>query len=243
MIPVETLETALPALAPESRLVALAEPESVAAEQYRVLLQRLDRIAAKRPLRVLAVTSAARGEGRTTTAANLALTAAQEDRPTLLVETDLRRPSLAALFGLAPRPGLAEVLLGTAELGPVVARVGPLALLCAGLTHDAAVTVRSPRVPAMIEALRAAYQHVILDAPPALAFADGDRLAAAADGAVLVVRAGSTPRAVVRLAVEALGERLVGVLLNAVDTAAMPHGRWLYADVAEPPAGSGRQAG
>ena len=236
MMPAETLQATLPA-ATAPRLVALAAPESAAAEQFRVLHARLLRMSARRPLRVVAVTSAGRREGRTTTAVNLALTAALEGRPTVLVEADLHRPSLAALLGLAPRAGLAEVLGGAAELGQAVARVGPLAVLVAGEPSDPAAALRSPRVPALVEQLRAAYDLVVLDAPPALAFTDGDRLAAAADGALLVVRAGATPRQVVRLTLDALGDRAAGIVLNDVDVDALAHGRWIYPGVAGAPAG------
>jgi protein-tyrosine kinase len=236
MIPAETLKATFAATAPGSRLVVLAAPESAAAGQYRVLFQRLLRLAARRPARVVAVTSAGRGEGRTVTAANLALTAAQEGRSTVLVEADLRHPSLATLFGLAPRAGLSDVLDGTAELGQAVVRTNGLALLCAGTVRDAAAALRSPRAQAIMEQLRAAYEHVILDAPPALALVDGDRISGAADAALLVVRAGMTPRQVVQLALEALGDRAVGIVLNDVDIAALPHGRWLYADAGRAPA-------
>src|SRR5512133_1701488 len=153
MIPAETLQAPHPAAAPGSPLVALAAPESAAAEQYRVLYQRLVRLAARRPMRVVAVTSAGRAEGRTTTAANLALTAAQEGRTVALVEADLRRPTLATLFGLAPRAGLADVLDGTAELGQAIVRAGGVAILCAGEVRDPAASLRSPRVPAIVEQL------------------------------------------------------------------------------------------
>jgi capsular exopolysaccharide synthesis family protein len=232
MMPAETLKATLPAATPESRLVALDAPHSAAAEQYRVLHQRILRLGTRRPLRVLAVTSAGRREGRTTTAVNLALTAAQEGRTTLLVEADLGRPSLAALLGLAPRPGLADVLAGTAELAQAIARVGPLAVLCAGEVRDGG-GVRTPRATAVMEQLRAAYDLVVLDAPPALAFADGDRIAAAADAALLVVRAGATPRQVVRLALESLGDRAAGIVLNDVDVETVAHGRWIYQGVPE----------
>jgi protein-tyrosine kinase len=232
MMPAETLKATLPAATPESRLVALDAPHSAAAEQYRVLHQRILRLATRRPIRVVAITSAGRGEGRTTTAANLALTAAQEGRTTLLVEADLRRPSLASLMGLAPRPGLAEVLAGSAELAQAIARVGPLSVLCAGEARDEG-EVRTPRATAVMEQLRAAYDLVVLDAPPALAFADGDRIAAAADAALLVVRAGATPRQVVRLALESLGERAAGIVLNDVDVETVAHGRWIYPGVTE----------
>ncbi len=237
MMPAETVQAALPVVDAQSRLVALAAPHSAAAEQFRVLHAKLVRLGARRPLRVVAVTSAGRREGRTTTAANLALTAALEGRPAILVEADLRRPALGALLGLAPRAGLADVLDGTAELGQAVARIGPLAVLLAGEPRDAAAVLRSPRAPAIVDQLRAAYDLVVIDAPPALAFTDGDRIASAADAALLVVRAGATPRQVVRLALDALGDRAAGVVLNDVDVDAVAHGRWIYQGAAGTPAG------
>lgn len=246
MMPAETLQATQPELHPEARLVALAAPESAAAEQYRVLHQRLLRLAARRPLRVLAVTSAGRREGRTTTAANLALTAAREGRATLLVEADLRRPTLGRLLGLAPRPGVADLIAGRAELGQAVTRLGPLALLLAGDADDAAAgagagsdagaLLRSPAATALLDQLRAAFELVVLDAPPALAFSDGDRLSGDADAALLVVRAGTTPRQVVRLALDALGDRAAGIVLNDVDPEAVAHGRWIWPGEGEPEA-------
>jgi protein-tyrosine kinase len=238
MMPAETLKVTLPVVAPESRLVAVGAPDSAAAEQFRVLHARLAQLGTRRPLRVVAVTSAARGEGRTTVAANLALTAAQEGRATLLLEADLRRPSLARLFGLAPRAGLAEVLDGAAELGQAIARVGALSVLCAGGAPEGSALQRTPRAASVMEQLRAEFDLVVVDAPPALAFSDGDRLAGAADGAILVVRAGMTPRQVVRLALETLGERVAGVVLNDVDTGAVAHGRWIYAGAVDAPPGA-----
>jgi capsular exopolysaccharide synthesis family protein len=234
MIPAETLQaTAIASAQPERRLVALGAPDSPAAEQYRVLHQRLVRLAARRPLRVVAVTSAGTGEGRTTTATNLAFTAALEGRAVLLVEADLRRPVLQALLELAPRPGLVDVLDGRVELAQAVARVGPLSVLCAGDVGEPAGAARGGRVAALEEQLRAAYDLVVLDAPPAMAFAGGDRLALMADAAILVVRAGVTPRPVTRFALDALGDRAVGVVLNDVDAETVAHGRWLYAGAAE----------
>jgi Mrp family chromosome partitioning ATPase len=224
----ETLAAAVPAMTGGGQLVALTAPDSPAAQQYRVLLRRLDQIAERRPLHVVAVTSASQGEGRTTTAANLALTAALDGRPTVLVEADLSRPALAEALGLASRAGLADLLAGTAEAAEAAARLGPLAVICAGQARDAGAALRSPRAGAVVEGLRAAYALVVLDAPPALAFADGDRLAAAADAALLVVRARVTPREVVRLALDALGDRAVGIVLNGVDPDASVHGRSLY---------------
>jgi protein-tyrosine kinase len=238
MMPAETLQATQTAPGPEARLVALAAPDSPPAEQYRVLYQRILRLGARRPLRVLAVTSAGRREGRTTTAANLALTAAQEGRATALVEGDLRRPTLGRILGLAPRAGVADVLAGRAELGQAMARLGPLAVLVAGEGAEPGTLLRTPAAAALLDQLRAEFELVVVDAPPAVAFADGDRLSGDADAALLVVRAGATPRQVVRLALESLGDRAVGIVLNDVDPDAVAHGRWIYPGDAAASAGA-----
>jgi len=200
-----------------ARLVALAAPDSMAAEQYRLLLTRIDRISAARPLRTVAVTSCARGEGRSITAVNLALTAAREGREVALVECDLRRPSLAGLLDLAPRGGLAEVVEGKVELAQSLSRVDGVMVLCAGEARDPGAVVRNPRLGMTLDTLRASFPLVVLDVPPALALADAGRLAALADGVLLVVKAGETPRDVVRMAVETLGPNLLGLVLNGVE--------------------------
>jgi capsular exopolysaccharide synthesis family protein len=202
----------------DPRLVARSDPGSMAAEQYRLLLARLDRAAAARPMRMIAVTSCARGEGRTLTAANLALTAARDGgREVLLAECDLRRPSLAQLFDVAPRAGLAEVVEGKAELPEALTHVDGITLLCAGDAGDVGAVVRSPRMGVVLETLRSSFSLVILDVPPAMALVDSGRLATAADGLLLVVRAGATPREVVRMAVDTLPDRLIGLVMNGVE--------------------------
>ena len=240
MMPAETMQASpRRRSAREARLVALAAPDSPAAEQYRVLYQRILKLAVRRPLRVLAVTSAGRREGRTTTAANLALTAAQEGRATVLVEADLRRPSLAAAArARAARRASRTCSPGRAELAQAIVRLGPLAVVIAGEGARRGRAAAGPAPPPRSSTSSAPrYELVVLDAPPALAFADGDRLSGDADAALLVVRAGATPRQVVRLALDALGERAVGIVLNDVDLDAVAHGRWIYPGEAPPRAG------
>ncbi len=211
-------------------LAAMASPDSVAAEQYRMLLARLDRASAVKPLRTVAITSCARGEGRSTTAMNLALTVAREGREVALVECDLKRPSLGAMFELAQRPGMAEVVEGKADLPQALTRVNGVTLLLAGESRDPAASMRSPRFASTLDSLRSSFPLVILDLPPALAMSDGGRLAAAADGVVLVVRAGVTPRDLVRMTVESLSGRLLGLVLNGVDEPG--YARYLESNVA-----------
>src|SRR5919198_4842961 len=113
-VPAETLGEVVPQV--DGRLVALAAPESLAADQFRLLLARLDRVAAARPLRTVAISSCGRREGRSTTAANLALTAVREGRDAVLVECDLRRPSPAPPLALPPPARLPQVGEGEGDL-------------------------------------------------------------------------------------------------------------------------------
>ena len=115
----------------------------------------------------------------------------------------------------------------------MVKRLGPLAVLASGVAQDPGAALRGAAAGALAERLRAEWELVILDAPPALAFADGDRLSGEADVALLVVRAGRTPRQVVRTALDALGARAAGLVLNDVDRDAVAHGRWIFPGEAE----------
>jgi Mrp family chromosome partitioning ATPase len=110
-------------------------------------------------------------------------------------------------------------------------------VVVAGEGRDAGALLRGPAAASLLDQLRAGDELVVLDAPPALAFADGDRLSGDADAALLVVRAGATPRQVVRLALDALGDRAAGIVLNDVDPDAVAHGRWIYPGEAPPKAG------
>src|SRR5437870_4981884 len=116
----ERIEGGESEVAIDPRLVALADPQGVAAEQYRMLLHRLRHARTMRGAAtggsVVAVTCAVRGEGVSVTAANLALTAARaRDSRVVLVDCDLRRGGAASLFGIAPRSGLSDVLMGRCE--------------------------------------------------------------------------------------------------------------------------------
>src|SRR5262249_22780663 len=108
----------------DRNVVTLTAPASAAAEQFRTLYFRLERLRHLRPMRVVAVTSSVRGEGKTVTAVNLALAAARAsmDRRVLLVDADLRRGRVAELLGIRTAPGLKALLAGEAEARDVVRR-------------------------------------------------------------------------------------------------------------------------
>jgi capsular exopolysaccharide synthesis family protein len=206
---------------PAAEAVTLTNPRSAAAEQYRVLRHRLE-ILAKQGHRALAFTSAQSGEGRTTTVVNAALALGRGGRNrVVLVDADLRRPGVAGVLGLRAREGLCDVVAGRAPLGSCLWRFGSdeMYVLPAGnLPDDLADTLYSSKLPETIADLKSRFDFVLLDCPPVLPLADVPTLCRDLDGAVLIVRAGLTPRELLGAAVDALyGIAVHGVVLNAVD--------------------------
>jgi capsular exopolysaccharide synthesis family protein len=217
----------------DERLVALTQPMGAAAEQYRILLHRLRHMRALRGEAIqggaiMAVTSSVRGEGVSITAANLALTAARaRDSRVALVDCDLRRGGLAQLFGMGVRAGLADVLTGKTEIGEALGHFheGQLAIIPAGRAPGAesASLLASSRFTQTLGLLRNLFDEIFLDVPPALATADSAVVAHKADGVVLVVRSGGTPREQVAGAVRSLaGAPVWGMVLNGVDPSRVP---------------------
>jgi capsular exopolysaccharide synthesis family protein len=200
-------------------LVAGLAPKSLAAEQYRALRTRLAHAESAGTLRTILITSPQKGEGKSITAANLALTMAQEpQRRVAIVEADLRRPSLQHLFGLPSGPGLAEYLAGAADLKDVMKFLPEhnLTVIPAGTTPmNPAELLGSTAMRRMLDHLRTRFDRVILDTPPVLPLADVAVLAPLVDGSMLVVRAGYTPKPAIENALRSFdSSRLVGVVLN-----------------------------
>jgi capsular exopolysaccharide synthesis family protein len=202
-----------------SLLVAGLAPKSLAAEQYRQLRTRLAHAEGANNLRTVLVTSPQKGEGKSVTSANLALTMAQElQRRVVIVEADLRKPSMQQLFGLPPGPGLTEYLSGAAELKDVM-RFLPdhnLTVIHAGSTAtNPAELLGSTAMRRLLDSLRTRFDRVILDTPPVLPLADVAVLAPLVDGALMVVRAGVTPKPAIENALRAFdSSRLLGIVLN-----------------------------
>ena len=200
-------------------LVAGLAPKSLAAEQYRQLRTRLAHAEGAQNLRTVLVTSPQKGEGKSITSANLALTMAQEmHRRVVIIEADLRKPSLRHLFGLPAGLGLAEYLSGAAELNEVM-RFLPdhnLTVIDAGGSPaNPAELLGSTAMRRLLDQLRSRFDRVILDTPPVLPLADVAVLAPLVDGALMVVRAGVTPKPAIENALRAFdSSRLLGVVLN-----------------------------
>ena len=190
----------------------------IAVEQYRRLAAALHQAQAERGLKVVLVTSADPGEGKSLTAANLALTLSESyQRRVLLVDGDLYRPSLHGFFSAPNTDGLSDCLGRTSVSGLKVFQVSPrLFLLPSGNPMaDPTTAISSPQMREIVEGARAAYDWTVIDTPPVGLLSYAKLLADMVDGVVLVVEAGSTSYLDAQRAIEAVGrERVVGVVLN-----------------------------
>jgi protein-tyrosine kinase len=213
----------------DARLVSLTAPASSAAEQYRSLYYRLERMRELRPLKVVGVTSALPGEGKTVSTVNLALTAARAsvERRILLIDADLRRGQVAGVLGTRSRPGLAEVLSGDCEVRELVRRFKStrLAVITSGSTpEEPTQALASARMKQLLQVLREHFDEVYMDLPPSLPFADSAILGHQSDGLLMVVRANVTPARAVHQAVEQLGGvPILGCVLNGAEVSAVPY--------------------
>jgi non-specific protein-tyrosine kinase len=220
-------------------LVIKSFPGSPIAERYRQLRRRLDQRTAdcQVPRQVTVITSAMPGEGKTTTAVNLALAFA-EDRKlrTLLVDADLRRPSVSRFVVQKPTIGLTEVLSGEASLDDALIELSDteLRVLPSGARSAAPLTLlQATRLGALIIELRKRFDRIVIDTPPTIPFSDAACLVSHADRALIVVRAGRTTNPIVQRAKESLtGARDLGVVLNDVTSTAVDRYYDHYATVA-----------
>jgi len=208
-------------------LITLSDPRSPAAEAYRTLRTNLTFFAAlDRPVETLVVTSAAPGEGKSEVLANLAVTMAQSERRTLLVDADLRHPGLHELFGVPNDRGLTTMILEEEALDdPPLLEVGvdDLLLVPSGpLPPNPADVLGSSKMEQVIGAFKERADVILFAAPPVVAVTDAAVLGTKVDGVLLVVAAGRTRREHAERAKELLKRvnvRIIGAVLNE----AAPH--------------------
>ena len=194
------------------------------AEAFRGLRTSVLLSTAGRPPRSLSIISAEPGEGKTTIASNLGISLAQLGRRVLLIDGDMRRPSIHKLFDIQDHSsGLVSYLTGQAEWRNMVHPTGMKdldCLLCGPVPPNPSELLSSDRMLDLIREAMNEYQFVLLDTPPLLNVADGRILATMVDGAVLVVKGATTPRELVQRAqfhVRDVGAHLIGAVLNNVD--------------------------
>jgi len=205
-------------------LITQSRPQSQMSEAYRALRTSLLLTSVGAPPKIILITSALPQEGKTTTSVNTATVLAQKGTRVLLVDADLRRPSIHKALGLGPRSGLSNVLTGGISLPDAILRssVMPnLFVLPAGTPPpNPAELLASSQMVEVLAELRQHYDHIVLDTPPTLSVTDAVVLSTRADAVVLVIRCGQTTKPALRRSREILAQvnaRVAGVLLNAVN--------------------------
>jgi capsular exopolysaccharide synthesis family protein len=216
-------------------LVTYRRPKSDISESYRALRTAILLSATGSPPKVMLMTSALPQEGKTTTSINTAIVLAQKGARVLLVDADLRRPSVHKVFNIKPKIGLSTLLTGTSKVESsiiTVPQLPNLSLLPAGPPppHPAEL-LGSSLMKQYIEQWRGQYDHVIFDTPPALSVTDSILLSVDMDSVVLVVRSGNTTKAALRRTKELLAQvnaRVLGVVVNAVDVNSPDYYHYYY---------------
>jgi capsular exopolysaccharide synthesis family protein len=204
---------------PEQRMVTMTQPEGTGAEMFRVLATRLAHLQNKRRLQKLLITSSAVDEGKSVITANLALTLARRpNERILLVEADLRRPTVSDLFSSTQLRGITEWAENKLSLEESLYRVQdiPLWILAAGQpVDDPLPLLESHKFAKMIDTLAQSFDWVLFDATPMFPMADATSLSRLSDGVLVVVREGFTRRKVLNKAIESIEKsKLLGVVFN-----------------------------
>lgn len=204
-------------------LVTELDSHSPRLESFRVLRTNLQFLDVDEKSNIFAVTSPLPGDGKTTTAINLAITLAQAGRRTLLLEADLRRPKIADYLHLEPTVGLTTVLIGLANVEDVTqpfANAAGLDVITSGvMPPNPAELLQSNAMKMLLADLRTRYDVVIVDAPPILPITDAALLAAAVDGAILVAHHGKSTKdqaSQARSRLDSVDAKLLGTVLNFV---------------------------
>lgn len=213
----------------ESPLVFLTDAHGLAAEQFRLVRRRLEQ---KFPNgAVLLITSPAPKDGKTQTALNLSACLADSGRPTLLLEGDIRQPSIQGVLGeRSVAPGIEDALAGTVDPAQSVHFVEDLSLyvaMAAEAPADPSHLIAGSGTKRLLGWARQQFYWVVIDSPPVLPAADVTHLVTMVDAVLLVVRAEGTPRELTIRTIESLGDRLSGVILNEANLESTPYYRYL----------------
>ncbi len=214
--------------AEREELAVKNDPQSVIAEQYRRLRNSILTLNPDRASRTILITSAVRGEGKSVATLNLALALVEQSRiRVVVVDGDVRAPSIERYLGLPRRQGISEVLLGEAPLKAVIRQtsVERLDIIGAGARPpNPSDILNLDRIKSVLHQLKREYDYVLIDTPPTLNLNDPSMLGAISDGIILVVRLGETARHMVEQA-QGMLENLGGNILGLCLTGAQPAGK------------------
>jgi len=207
-----------------TKLVTYADPKSPVAEAYRILRTNIQFSSTDRKLKVILVTSSGPSEGKSTTAANMAITMAESNLKVLLIDCDFRKPSIHRAFGLVNMKGVTNILVEGIEYSKLtnVTEVDNLEVITSGpKPPNPSELLGSRKMKEFLDLVRENYDMVIIDTPPVLPVTDAAVLCQYVDGVVLVAGYGlATFDAVMqaRASLEKVNARILGVVLNGVPT-------------------------
>ena len=197
-------------------------PKSIDAEAYRSLRSNIEYSSFDDEYRVIVVTSSVPGEGKSTTSGNLAIALAQSGNSVLLVDCDMRKPSIHKKFKISNAAGTAELLLRKKLFEEVANKYNEnLTIITAGkIPPNPSEMLASRAMTAFIEEMKKEFKYIILDTPPLQAVTDAQVLSTKADGVLLVIRAGSTKKELVSNSVDLINKvhgKVIGTVLNGVE--------------------------
>ena len=198
------------------------QPKSIAAESYRTLRTNIQYSSFDKEYKVIMVTSSEPGEGKSTTAGNLALCLAQGDKKVILVDCDLRKPSLHKKFKVSNIIGLSDVIIGKEELVTAFHRYNKnLVILTSGkIPPNPSEMLSSKTMTVLLEELKNNFDYIILDTSPVQAVTDSQILSTKSDGTIIVVKAERTKKDSVENSINLLKKvnaNIIGTVLNGVD--------------------------
>jgi capsular exopolysaccharide synthesis family protein len=198
------------------------EPKSIGAESYRTLRTNIQYSSFDKKYKVIMITSSEQEEGKSTTAGNLALALAQNDKKVILIDCDLRKPSLHKKFKISNVVGLSDVIIGKDEIASAIKRYNKdLVILTTGkIPPNPSEMLASEAMTNLIEVLKETFDYIILDTPPVQAVTDSQILSTKADGTILVVRANKTKKDSIRNTVGLLKKvnaNIIGIVLNGTE--------------------------
>jgi capsular exopolysaccharide synthesis family protein len=221
---IETCPVLAVSIKEESHLVSIANEGSLGAEKFRFLAVRLRHLRQNRPLKKILITSTIPQEGKSTVSANLACTLARrQNQKTLLLEGDLRRPTMANQFGVGKVAGLCEWLGGRTESINIykLQSLGLWILPAGAAPQNPLELMQSGKLSVLMEQLESWFDWIVIDSPPVLPLADTSLWSRLADGVLLVTRKGTTEKQQLKRGLEAIEKsKLLGALVNSSGNAA-----------------------
>lgn len=194
-------------------------PKSMVAESYKALRTNLQYSSFDSNNKVIVITSSKEGEGKSTVAGNLSLALAQDEKNVIIVDCDLRRPSLHKKFFISNIKGLSDIIVNNEDIDNVLNQYNDnLSIITSGkIPPNPSEMIGSKAMKYLIQTLKKSFDYVILDTPPVIAVTDAQILSNIADGVLLVIKAGSTKKQSVTNAISALKKvnaNILGMVLN-----------------------------